>query len=1044
MRPLKLTISAFGPYAKKQEIDFSVLNEQIFVISGPTGSGKTTIFDAISYVLYGEASGSSRDRDSLRSDFADRDIETYVQLEFELRNKTYKIRRSPQQQQRKLRGDGVTLRGAEAELILPDGTILTRIPSIDEKINELLGINKVQFKQIVMLPQGEFRNLLESDSDDRELIFRKIFGTQAFAEIQSRLVQQNKDLGRKIHDIKTEIDTHIKHVDTAEELSLENIKAQKDINITGFLDKLKELCEGDNNSLNVIKTRLENLQQQQAGIKEQIIIGIEINKRLNERDKLQKDYEIELAKASEFRQKDLELHYARKALPINEVDQALKSAEISISQKTIELEQYKAENQKLKQMMEAALQQLNTQKEKEPLLKKEEASLLTLQSMQPKVIGYEKNKSMQETIKSQCAQLDAAIKGNTAELEAAKESYKQQELLLRRIYSAETEYYQLEKDISHRKKQLFDLDAVRKLIQSHTELEQDLKVQTDRFEAFNNEFILFRSRVEAMEDSYVRGQAGLLAKRLKPGTACPVCGAVDHPNPAVLADSFPAEDEIKSLKQELAQLTEQRTGKLQQLSAVKGSIDSSSREISGRLAQLQADGLSFSTEESLSQKKAAINEEGKRLKAEAEKLIALQKEKRELINKKGDAEAGYKSLEGKIKELENKVKEQRDQYVAKAEEAATLGEAVRSIEADIADELRSLSKLNAKIVQTKDTIAALTNALKNAEVNHEQSKEAFTRSEKLLAVKVASIDEGRQEADRLRKIMEERLIEAGFGSYEDFSGHKKTAAEIELLQSEITNYQQNLKSLKVLLDKAINETKDFKVQELELLDKSNFDLSLQIEELQNTQNLVFSRLVNNMKSLRELQEAVGQLNRYEQKQQIISVLANTANGDNEQRITFERYVLAAYFDEIISAANLRLEKMTGGRYLLKRKEDKSKGRAQQGLELEVFDNYTGKARHVKTLSGGEGFKASLSLALGLADVVQAYSGGISLDTLFVDEGFGTLDPESLDSAVQCLIDLQKGGRLVGIISHVPELKERIKTILQIFPEKEGSYAKFVV
>lgn len=207
---------------------------------------------------------------------------------------------------------------------------------------------------------------------------------------------------------------------------------------------------------------------------------------------------------------------------------------------------------------------------------------------------------------------------------------------------------------------------------------------------------------------------------------------------------------------------------------------------------------------------------------------------------------------------------------------------------------------------------------------------------------------------------------------------------------------------------------------------------------------MFSRLDNNIKTLKEIKKLNEKISEKEDDYKIIGELARISNGDNDERITFERYVLAAYFDEIIAAANIRLSKMTGGRFLLSRKEEKGKGRRQEGLELEVFDNYTGKARHVKTLSGGESFKASLSLALGLADVIQSYAGGISLDTIFIDEGFGTLDPESLDNAIETLVELQNGGRLVGIISHVPELKERIDSILEIIPTKEGSKARFII
>jgi len=287
-------------------------------------------------------------------------------------------------------------------------------------------------------------------------------------------------------------------------------------------------------------------------------------------------------------------------------------------------------------------------------------------------------------------------------------------------------------------------------------------------------------------------------------------------------------------------------------------------------------------------------------------------------------------------------------------------------------------------------------------------------------------------------------VSSNFESYAHYLVMKKNQVEILALQEEINAFYQKLKSLKDMMIRLEERTKELVIQDIEDLGNKYNLLVEEQSKLQEKQNFVFSRNSNNCKTLKQLEEILIKLKTLEDKFTIVGELAKVAKGDNSQRITFERYVLAAYFDEIIIAAILRLDKMTGSRYLLKRKQDKSKGRAQQGLELEVFDNYTGKSRHVRTLSGGEGFKASLALALGLADVVQSYSGGISLDTLFVDEGFGSLDTESLDSAIQCLVDIQKSGRLVGVISHVPELKERIKSVLEIFSMKEGSFAKFIV
>ncbi|STA91788.1 SbcC/MukB-like Walker B domain-containing protein [Clostridium cochlearium] len=292
--------------------------------------------------------------------------------------------------------------------------------------------------------------------------------------------------------------------------------------------------------------------------------------------------------------------------------------------------------------------------------------------------------------------------------------------------------------------------------------------------------------------------------------------------------------------------------------------------------------------------------------------------------------------------------------------------------------------------------------------------------------------------------MDKKIKNCGFKDYNHYLSMKLSEDELKNLDEDIQNYNQNVKTVKFNLDKAIKNSKDLKLRDENLIKQRLEKVEEEKSQLNREYNIIFSRLDNNRKTLKEIEKLNEKIKGKEEEYKVIGELARISNGDNDERITFERYVLAAYFDEIIDAANIRLSKMTGGRFLLVRKEEKGKGRRQEGLELEVFDNYTGKARHVKTLSGGESFKASLSLALGLADVIQSYAGGISLDTIFIDEGFGTLDPESLDNAIETLVDLQNDGRLVGIISHVPELKERIDTILEIIPTKEGSRARFLV
>ncbi len=1047
MKPLKLTISAFGPYAKEQYIDFTKLQEQIFVISGPTGAGKTTIFDAISFALFGEASGSSRDRDSLRSDFASPETETYIELEFELRGEVYKIKRSPQQEQKKLRGDGYTLRNADAELLLPDSTLITKIANVDEKINQLLGINKAQFKQIVMLPQGEFRKLLESDSSERELIFRKIFGTEGFAEIQRRLEDESKELYKTVHDIKTQIDTHIQHVDSGEDQELEQLRTSKDINLELFLEKLGKQCVHDKNNLEVFNTQLHRMVEKLGKLKEDIAGINEGNKKLQSKEKAQIDYNLGLSRLEEYKLKEKSLELSRKALPISEIGEQLKKTEQSLILKTSQLEQAKQKVLSLTKENEAVQQLLIAEKEKEPVRKKLETELTLLNNMLPKVLRYDKSLKLLETAKIRGSEINLRLEETRKKLEKEKNSYREQEENLRALYSVEAECVALDMEIQANKKLLNELDGLRKLIEAYLQSDAGYAEAKQDFEGFEQKYSALRSRLQHEEDNYLRAQAGLMAKNLKEGVPCPVCGSIEHPQPAPVPESISDEESLKVLKQEFSDLNEERTDKLKELSELNGNLNSKRLEIQNRVALLEMGILVTEKIEYKSQLEAVkveVISKGTSLKAKTLVLISEHKDKSELITKKEFFEKKCQETAQTIKQLEENINRLNDEKAAASEELVHAQSEAGIVEKEVPLDIRSVSKLNAAIEETRRAIATHEAALKSAERASEQTRQALSAAERELSVIDTSLAENAAEKERVERLLAERLKAAGFETYTHFAEMKKTQTEIDVLQEDISSYYQRIKSLKDMLEHLEKETQDMTVQDAGELEKK-YELLLEEQKLlQEQQNKAFSRYSNNAKTLQQLETIIEKMGALESKYNTIGELWKISKGENPQRLTFERYVLAAYFDEIISAANLRLEKMTGSRYYLQRKEDKSKGRAQQGLELEVFDNYTGKSRHVKTLSGGEGFKASLALALGLADVVQAYSGGISLDTLFVDEGFGTLDPESLDSAIECLAEIQKTGRLVGVISHVAELKERIKSILEIISKKEGSFVNFTV
>lgn len=1045
MRPLKLTMSAFGPYAGVEAIDFRKLNDKnIFLITGPTGAGKTTIFDAISYGLFGEASGSSRDKDSLRSDFASLETPTYVELEFELRGKEYKITRFPQQERKKVRGEGVVSKNAEAELILPNGDIVTKVINVDEKVSGILGINKNQFRQIVMLPQGEFRKLLESDSAEREIIFRKIFGTEAFEAVQRRLDEQRKSIYRKIAETSTQRDTHVKHIEAGDDELLLKLLNADDLNITEIVDKTNKLIFKDKEESDSLKNEIQKLKDEQAKFQKSIAQGEEINKKLKEKQELEEKYNVYLSREKEYGEKQDTLSKGRKAIEVKLVEDSLKSREDNLKVKQL---QFKEAEQKLKLAEESVVlwkTKLEQEEAKEVERKKLSEDIVNLKDKEEKVKEYEQKITQIDTLRKELKskyeyinKLKLSINNDKLKLEIANKD-------LLKAQKAETQKEKIDRAVSEKDIQISELRILYKKTEEYKKVSDKHRTDGKRFNEFEEKYNIFKVKYESMEDSFRKGQAGLLAKDLKEGVPCPVCGSTEHPQLAKLIVGVSTEEELKKAKKEYDSLREERDKKLKALADLNGVLKKSKDELEEQKEKLRS---YLGEEVIIVEEKDLINyliSKGTNL---AEELKSLKKEQADLIKiieKKPDIESSIVELGKVIKEMEESLQVSEKEYIEYYGKVQSEEKVIANIEKEVSQEIRTISKLRERINELQSKLNKLQDAYKSAQENFSKAQTDYAASKADKESKTKNIEEADKEVKLWQEQLNNKIQDAGFENYDEYIFHRMTEDGIKLLEKDIIEYREQLKSLKDRLEKAIKDTEGLKEVSLQKLVDNLNDIKRQGQQLEEREKNIFSRIHNNNKALKEIQSISEAIHEDEEKYSIIGDLAKVANGDNRERITFERYVLAAYFDEIISAANVRLNKMAAGRFILSRKEEKGKGRKQEGLELEVFDNYTGKARHVKTLSGGESFKASLALALGLADVIQSYAGGISLDTMFVDEGFGTLDPESLDNAIQCLIDLQKGGRLVGIISHVPELKERIDARLEITTTKEGSKAKFIV
>lgn len=1043
MRPLKLVMSAFGPYAKEETLDFTTLNDKnIFLITGPTGAGKTTIFDALSVALYGEASGSSRDKDSLRSDFAEDGISTYVELSFMLRGKNYTIKRYPQQMKKKARGEGYVQKSAEAELLLPEGKILTGVKSVDEKVAEILGITSQQFKQIVMLPQGEFRKLLEAESVEREKIFRKIFGTETFLQVQKNLEEKERELYRAISKVASERAVYIRSIDAGDDAVLFTLKEAEDKNIKEILELTKDKISKDEEERTNLNKVLENIRKEQEELQIKLTRALEINKKIRYTEELKETLNKEVTKETYYLGETKELNLSRKAFEIVPIEEQTVQKEINKNNKEKELfEAQKDFDEKIK-ILEESTKLLEIETKKEYLRKQVTENIARLKDFEPRVREYEKKKADLTGLINKKSDIEKKKNDNKNIINNTKKELEEIEINLNVIQKNELLKAKKEQEllkVSDNIELLVELYSKcnkysTKTIEYKKEFAEFSKLKKD-FEACNKLYI-------DTYDRFIRGQAGILAEELKESEPCPVCGSLEHPKRAEKLQETPSADEVDKKKLEVNEAEKKCTDKANKVSAIKAALEELKNIFND--IYVKASNLldkSFNSLE-IEKKLIVIKDTGVDLRkiqtnivkeiSEINKIIdnklKLQERREFLIVQTKKKEQNQEVLEKEFTELYGIVKSEN--------------ELLLSIEKEIPDEKRSLSSLSKEIEESKNNLNLLQEGYRLAQEKFNEVSSLKALSEGDLRVKEKNLKESILEFEESKNKFKASISEHGFKDYFEYSSLKRSKEEIETLEITIKKYNENLKSLKDRVIEIEKETCGLEVISTEKLQEEICQSKAREKTTNEEDNKLFARIDNNKKQLQNINKLTSIIAKGEDEYGIIADLAKMAKGDNSEKISFERYVLAAYFNEIINAANIRLMKMTGRRFMLKRKEDRVKGNKQSGLELEVFDNYTGKARHVKTLSGGEGFKASLSLALGLADVVQSYAGGIRVDTMFIDEGFGSLDQESLDNAINCLIDLQQGGRLVGIISHVSELKERIDTRLEVTPAKEGSRAKF--
>ena len=1020
MRPIRLTVRAFGPFAAEQVLDFRLLGDRrFFLIHGPTGAGKTTILDAMCFALYGVTSGAERAAKDMRSDHADASALTEVTFDFSLGPATYRVTRRPEQERRKKRGEGTTTEGPKATLWQrtgladdgQDGTVLASTwKAVDERVEQLLGFRADQFRQVVVLPQGQFRRLLASNSSERQTILEALFQTQFYRHVEEALKAAAKAVADQVNSARQK-----------QALILEQAAVAS-------YDELDGKRTATRSALDDVRNRLQPIREADAKAQSQLTEGAQISAKISERDEATTALHDLEAKTELFAGKQSVLNLARKAAVLLDAELALvgraKEAEAAHEAQAkagLAVKESKA-------CSEGADGLLRKEQAREAEREESRQASARLQELGGRVSALVKATNALSKAQAEVDRLTVERGDAQASVTACQQVLKEKQDAHIAAQTAATQVVALRivaADALLAQKRRARLEAVRN--EASGQEAKHLKTMAD-FAAADKTHAETRERLRSLEDAWATGQAAVLAQSLVPGSPCPVCGSTTHPIPAHSDHDLPTEASLKRLRKQGEDLEIAREDFRKQAAAE-----------AQRLTALSTEAVSL--EENLGDLRleAPASLEAK-AKEESEALTAAETARAQLQVLVAEV-ALRQTEEGQARERFEKAEGALRGAVGRRDQAQTL---VAERALGIPENLREASALEQAKQQADAKVRALDNALAAAREGAGKAKEKFAASQAAFDEREGQARVAHQRVETQRREFAERVAAAGFHNAEAYRAAKRTGEEIDGLDAEIRGHQGDLWAARDRAKRAGMAAAGLVPSDMAQLQRAAEEAKRNLEECLKREATLVAELKQVDDQAKAFEAAAADLDRLEKDYVAVGHVSEVANGRNAYGITFERFVLGALLDDVLRAASHRLRIMSRGRFTLQRAIVRADQRLAGGLDLEVADAYTGTARDVATLSGGEGFLASLSLALGLADVVQAYAGGIRLETIFVDEGFGSLDPEALDLAVRALIDLQQGGRLVGVISHVPELKELVDARLEVRMDRRGSAARFVI
>ena len=1026
MKPISLTIEAFGPYRDSVTLDFNELqNHSMFLISGPTGAGKTSILDAMVYALYGEPSGEVRKTDAIRSDFAEPERMTRVDFSFSIGEAQYRVERLPKQLVAKKRGTGMREQNASATVYeMKDGewkVIATSAAAIRDTIQRIIGFRKDQFLQVVLLPQGEFRKLLVSSTSEREELLHTLFRTELYRRLQDALKSAYDEAKSGIEENITKQSALLQSIPHDEEIPVLTIEHVRELlkdrephrdTLVVERDKAVDVVDQFNTLRN--EWALYN-QVQQSLIEATNKLDL-VKEREKERSSLNEKVQFLTGLTPSY---ELYKQLGDKQAVLKTLKTALSDAKKSVEAATqheskctevYETLESQAETMQAKRTTLAQLQQQAEQFNELVVLNKE---LSTLNS-QLETQDREKSEAKLQAQHKLVADLEAEL------------------VEVRKQFQANSKALE---SISHIQEQLSQLQRYSELLAEKQKVQNDIDAKERSLATLDKTVNNSKIQLERLEHLMAEGRAFELVHLVVDNEPCPVCGSTEHPQLASKPELYPTKEEVEEARAVRDGALQKRASEIGQKETLSIRLHELDEQVKDQVSKLKSSIDNFSEDafDSIQQGLASQMEQLTALRRDTEQLTKIiTKNEHDLVEAKGTLsklEIGHNELLKNLHDLEVQISSVQAKIDGVSKTLPTT----------------DLDAWHKQIESLETEINTYDEQLKVCKSSLDAAKEQLNAKRGRLEILFTQVQEETKNLDGFYQEYVKSLQSISV-SEDDFIDALGDYKALDTFRTELHALDEAFSTAQAVYDAALKQAQSV-IEPSDTVSDEVYDTAVEKRD-----NLVGSlaawdketkHIETTLASLEELEKAMGEARN---EVEFLSRLNDLANGGEQgfKNVTFERYVLGAILDEVVYAANLRLQKMSRSRYSLERSDYTGGGRGKQGLDLAVMDAFTGQSRPANTLSGGETFLASMALALGLADVIQSYAGGIHMDTMFIDEGFGTLDPDTLELAMETLVQLQSSGRLIGMISHVPELKTRIPAHLEVTRGDDGSTAKFVI